>query len=106
MDKKILAVAVVGAAAVAGAAVISLREPVGTMPGAEEAAGKEQCYGVAKKGENGCAAADGSHTCGGLATVDYSGGEWMPVDIGSCVKMGGKLEAFEGTGSPTKPTGS
>ena len=33
---------------------------------------------------------------------DYSGGEWMPVDLGTCEKMGGKLEAFEGTGSAPK----
>lgn len=106
MDKKILAVAVVGAAVVAGAGFIALRQPqVGTTPTAEEAQGKEQCYGVAKSGENACAAANGSHTCGGLSTVDFSGGEWMLVDAGSCVTMGGKLEAFEGTGTPPAKTG-
>lgn len=105
MDKKILAVAVVGAAAVAGAAVIGLRQPEGYTPTAEEAKGKEQCYGVAKAGENACAAANGSHTCGGLSTVDFSGGEWMLVDAGSCMKMGGKLEAFEGMGTPPAKTG-
>jgi len=104
MDKKILAIAVVGAAVVAGAGVMSMRpsEPSGAMPAMEEAKGKEQCYGVAKAGENACAAANGSHTCGGLSTVDFSGGEWMLVDQGSCVQMGGKLEAFEGLGTPTK----
>ncbi len=104
MDKKILAIAVVGAAVVAGAGVMSLRPmaPDGAMPAAEDAKGKEQCYGVAKAGENACAAANGSHTCGGLSTVDFSGGEWMLVDQGSCVQLGGKLEAFEGLGTPTK----
>jgi uncharacterized membrane protein len=107
MDKKILAIAVVGAAVVAGVGVMSLRQSgpasdTGTMPAMEEAKGKEQCYGVAKAGENACAAANGSHTCGGLSTVDFSGGEWMLVDQGSCVQMGGKLEAFEGLGTPTK----
>ena len=94
LNPKVLAVAVVGAAVVAGATTISVL----TTTGADEHAapqGKEQCYGVAKAGENGCASANGSHTCGGLATVDNSGQEWMLVEAGSCLKMGGKLEAFE-----------
>ncbi len=96
MDKKILAAAVVGAAAIAGAVALDAgKGPAGTMPEAQQAKGKEQCYGVAKAGENGCAAANGSHTCGGLSTIDNSGQEWMLVDAGSCVKMGGKLAAFD-----------
>ena len=102
MDKKILASAVIGAAALAGIAVVSTRTPApepgtGTMP--TETAGKEQCYGVAKAGENGCAAADGSHTCGGLSTVDNSGQEWMMVDISTCSTMSGQLQAFNNTAS-------
>ena len=94
-----LSVAVVGAAVVAGAVAISL-----TRPPAEDAAakGQEKCFGVAKAGENGCASANGSHTCGGLAKVDFDGQEWTLVDAGTCAQMGGKLEAFEGTGG-TKP---
>ena len=61
---------------------------------------KEKCFGVAVAGENGCAAADGSHGCGGLSTVDYSGKEWVLVEGGSCDKMGGRLEAFDGIGKP------
>jgi uncharacterized membrane protein len=91
MDKKLLTAAVFGAAAAAGAVTVGLIKP----PAMETAApGKEQCYGVAKAGENGCAAANGSHTCGGLSTIDNSGQEWMLVDGGTCLKMGGKLEAF------------
>src|SRR3954468_18032814 len=41
-----------------------------------EPKGKEKCYGIAKAGENGCAAANGSHACGGLSRVSYSGQEW------------------------------
>ena len=101
MDKKILAAAVVGAAAVAGAVAFSSGNgPAGSMPEAQQAKGKEQCYGVAKAGENGCAAANGSHTCGGLSTIDNSGQEWMLVDAGACLKLGGKLQAFDdGTGT-------
>ena len=54
---------------------------------------------AAKAGENGCAAADGSHTCGGLSTVDNSGQEWMMVDISTCSTMSGQLQAFNNTAS-------
>ncbi len=99
MDKKLLAAAVFGAAAAAGAVTLGIvKAPETPTPAtgemtAEIPPAKEQCFGVAKAGENGCAAA--SHTCGGLSTVDNSGQEWMLVDGGSCVKMGGKLEAFD-----------
>ena len=92
MDNKLLAAAVFGAAAAAGAVALGI---VKTPTMETSAPGKEQCYGVAKAGENGCAAANGSHTCGGLATIDNSGQEWMLVDGGTCLKMGGKLEAFD-----------
>ncbi len=104
MDKKLLTAAVVGAAAVAGAVVLTqgkpntptiAGEPAHVHTDAPPPGGKEECFGVAKAGENGCAAANGSHTCGGLAKLDYSGQEWMLVDAGTCGKMGGKLEAFE-----------
>lgn len=67
------------------------------------AAGKEECFGIAKAGENECAAANGAHTCGGLAKTDYSGFEFKSVDAGTCVKMGGKLEAFDNTANPQPP---
>ncbi|MGE3332241.1 MAG: DUF2282 domain-containing protein [Rhodospirillaceae bacterium] len=92
MDKKTLAVAVAGAVAIAG--------QLAPASGADASKGKEKCFGVAVAGENGCAAADGSHGCGGLSTVDYSGKEWVLVEGGSCNKMGGKLEAFDGIGKP------
>ena len=102
MDKKVLSVAVVGAAVVAGAVAISLNQaPSGHQT---EAKGKEQCYGVAKAGENGCAAANGSHSCGGLSKQDNDGQEWMLVDAGTCLQMGGKLEAFVNTPVPDAPT--
>lgn len=57
---------------------------------------QEKCYGVAKAGENGCAAA--GHSCAGHATSDHSGQEWKMVAKGTCEKMGGKLAAFDGKG--------
>jgi uncharacterized membrane protein len=59
---------------------------------ADNPADKEQCFGVAKAGQNDCAAADGSHGCAGLAKVDNSAHEWKYVAKGSCLKAGGKLE--------------
>lgn len=95
MDKKTLAVAVAGAVAMAGQFT--------PATGADASKGKEKCFGVAVAGENGCAAADGSHGCGGLSSVDYSGKEWVLVEGGTCEKMGGKLEAFDGIGKPPAP---
>ena len=95
----ILTVAVAAAAAAAGGVIYA----TGKAPEISAAAGpQEECYGVAKAGENDCASANGSHTCGGLAKTDYSGQEYRNVPKGSCVQMGGKLEAFDGTGAPPR----
>lgn len=101
MDKRVLSVAVAGAAVVAGAVAVSLNQPPSGHQ--TEAKGKEQCYGVAKAGENGCAAANGSHGCGGMSKIDNDGQEWMLVDAGTCLQMGGKLEAFVNTPMPAAP---
>ena len=51
----------------------------------------EQCFGIAKAGQNDCAATDGSHGCAGMAKADNLAHEWKYVVKGSCVKAGGKL---------------
>lgn len=56
----------------------------------------EQCFGVAKAGQNDCAAADGSHGCAGMAKTDNSIHEWKYVVKGSCLKAGGKLASAKG----------
>lgn len=45
----------------------------------------ENCYGVALKGQNDCAAAN--HSCAGQASVDYDGASWKSVPKGSCLTM-------------------
>jgi uncharacterized membrane protein len=60
--------------------------------------GKEKCFGVAKAGENGCQSMSGAHTCGGCSLVDYSGENWKWVPMGTCMKMGGQLQSFDGFG--------
>ncbi len=54
--------------------------------------GKEKCFGIAKAGENDCAAVDGSHSCAGHAAKDNDPNEWKLVDEGTCADMGGSLE--------------
>jgi len=64
---------------------------VTAQAGAHEGAGaaKEKCYGIAKAGENGCAA--NGHSCQGQAKVDNDPTEWKNVGKGECAKMGGSM---------------
>ena len=58
---------------------------------------QEKCYGVAKAGENDCAAGPGT-TCAGTSKIDYQGNSWKLVPKGSCETM----ELPDGrNGSPT-----
>lgn len=54
-----------------------LATPVSAQPA------KEKCYGVAKAGQNDCAAGPGT-TCAGTSTRDYQGNAWKYVDKDSC----------------------
>jgi uncharacterized membrane protein len=53
----------------------------------------EKCWGVSKAGQNDCATRNGSHSCAGQARRDFDINEWKKVPAGSCVKMGGRLNA-------------
>ena len=59
-----------------------------TATGAPAALGAEmeKCYGVALKGQNDCAAGEGT-SCAGTSTIDYQGNSWKLVPKGSCVSM-------------------
>ncbi|QKG70546.1 BufA1 family periplasmic bufferin-type metallophore [Erythrobacter mangrovi] len=46
----------------------------------------EKCYGVAKAGQNDCAAGPGT-SCAGTSTRDYQGDAWKLVAKGSCAKI-------------------
>ncbi|WP_284126544.1 BufA1 family periplasmic bufferin-type metallophore [Parerythrobacter aestuarii] len=54
----------------------------------------EKCYGVAKAGQNDCAAGPGT-SCAGTSTRDYQGNAWKLVPKGSCEK----IETPKGKGS-------
>lgn len=59
-----------------------------TTAGAPAALGAdmEKCYGVALKGQNDCAAGEGT-SCAGTSTIDFQGNSWKLVPKGSCVSM-------------------
>jgi uncharacterized membrane protein len=75
--KEITAVALAGALA---AAVGSLAL---TAPAAAQ--DQEKCYGIAKAGQNDCAA--GAHSCAGHSTVDYDPASFKLVPAGTCADM-------------------
>lgn len=52
---------------------------------------KEKCYGVAKAGQNDCAA--GTHSCAGQSKADNASDEWKYVAAGTCEKLGGSKTA-------------
>nr|WP_313428850.1 DUF2282 domain-containing protein [Brevundimonas diminuta] len=57
-----------------------------TIPTAEQKRGMEKCYGVAKAGQNDCAAGPGT-TCAGTSTRDYQGNAWKLTPRGTCTAI-------------------
>lgn len=53
---------------------------------------QEKCFGIAKAGQNDCAAADGAHGCAGQSKADHGEADWKYVAKGTCTKIGGTLE--------------
>jgi uncharacterized membrane protein len=82
---------------VAGLALCALLASVANAQTAAPAAGaasgakpakveKEKCFGVAKAGQNDCAAGPGT-SCAGSSKVDFQGNAWMLVAKGTCVTI-------------------
>jgi uncharacterized membrane protein len=66
---------------------------------AVQASEMEKCYGIALKGQNDCAAGEGT-SCAGTSTIDYQGNAWKLVPKGTCVSTEtpfgpGSLEPIE-----------
>jgi uncharacterized membrane protein len=80
------------------AATLCAAMAAGVAAAAEEAddAKMEKCYGVAKAGQNDCAAGPGT-SCAGTATKDYQGNAWKLVEAGTCET----IETPDGKGSLT-----
>lgn len=76
-----------------GAALVASGAP------AAFSADMEKCYGVALKGQNDCAAGEGT-SCAGTSTIDYQGNSWKLVPSGTCLSTDtpfgkGSLEAID-----------
>jgi uncharacterized membrane protein len=69
---------------------------------AAQKAPTERCYGVAKAGENSCAAANGTHSCAGMSKTSYDGQEYKDVPKGTCAQMSGSLTPFKGVNPKIK----
>ena len=67
--------------AIAGALTAAIAGVAATVA---KAADMEKCFGVALKGQNDCAAGEGT-SCAGSSTLDYQGNSWKLVPKGSCV---------------------
>jgi len=78
------------AALAAAAAAVAVAAPAG----AQDKPKMEKCYGVAKAGQNDCAAGAGT-SCAGTSTRDYQGNAWKLVPEGSCTG----IETPKGKGS-------
>ncbi len=64
---------------------------LGLLSAAQAADGeKEQCFGIAKAGQNDCKNLSGSHSCAGQSKNEMGADEWKYVAKGTCQKMGGK----------------
>lgn len=66
--------------AIAGAMTAAI---AGLPATAVQAADMEKCYGISLKGQNDCAAGEGT-TCAGTSTIDYQGNAWKLVPAGTC----------------------
>ncbi len=62
---------------------------------AQDKAGMEKCWGVAKAGQNDCGSNKTAHSCQGQSKVDYDPNDFKAVKAGTCVQMGGSLKQGE-----------
>ena len=79
--------------ALVAAALASVCAANASAGGQMDTQGKDQdkCYGVAKAGQNDCAA--GKHSCAGHTKADNDPMDWKYVAKGTCEKVGGKMTA-------------
>lgn len=83
ISKKALNALLIGAVTLTAAGMARAEAQAHIQTGTE----KEKCYGVVKAGKNDCAAASGSHSCAGSASVNGAGDEWVAVPKGLCEKL-------------------
>jgi uncharacterized membrane protein len=73
------------------AAAVGSLLALGSTPALSADKSKEKCYGVAKAGQNDCAA--NGHSCAGQSKMDNDPTEWKYVPAGQCEKMGGSMKS-------------
>lgn len=66
------------------------------------AAEEENCWGVAKAGQNACNSNKSRHSCAGHSRIENDPNDFIPLPKGSCLKIGGKLKP---AGDKTKQPG-
>lgn len=66
------------------------------------AANQEKCFGIAKAGQNACNSNPKMHSCAGHSKVDNDPNDFIPVPMGTCLKVGGSLEPEGGKHLPVK----
>lgn len=54
----------------------------------------EQCWGIAKAGQNDCGSNKTAHSCAGQAKVDNDPNDFKYVKTGTCEKLGGKVKSM------------
>ena len=78
------------------AASLALGLAAGSAQAADQKPAMEKCYGVAKAGQNDCAAGPGT-SCAGTQKSDYQGNSWKLVKAGTCTT----IKTPKGNGSLT-----
>jgi uncharacterized membrane protein len=73
-------------ASTAFAASIALGLVAGAAHAADAKPAMEKCYGIAKAGQNDCAAGAGT-SCAGTQKSDYQGNSWKLVKAGTCTAI-------------------
>jgi uncharacterized membrane protein len=76
---------IAGFAAAAGALAVTLAAVSASAQTTRPAPQQERCYGIARAGQNDCAAGPGT-SCSGTSTRDYQGNAWKYVPRGTCVR--------------------
>jgi uncharacterized membrane protein len=74
------------------AALLALGTVNATHGQAADANKQEQCFGVAKAGQNDCATSKTPHSCAGLSKVNNDPQDFKYVPAGTCEKVGGTKE--------------
>lgn len=66
------------------------------------AADQEKCFGIAKAGQNACNSNPKMHSCAGHSKVDNDPNDFIPVPVGTCLKVGGSLKPGKEMHAPAR----